>query len=128
MKVNIVQSFNSGTRYSANEVEADTSTINAIVALMPDGVTAYEANGTEPVGVARVVPTHFVNALVICKDSTNKQSTPSFIGIKYGKPTLSSVTVATACENVVKIPNGLSCDRISMKNYDVFGNEPAPAV
>ncbi len=121
-KINLIQSFNSGTRFSNNDVEADVADINAIVALMPDGVTAYSSDGSDPVGTARAVPTHFVNALIICKDTTNRQATPSFIGLKYAKTTLSSVTASTACVGVVKLPNNTACDKISMKNYDMFGS------
>jgi len=121
-QVNIVQSFNSGTRYNSINIDADATAITAISALLPKGATGYSPDATEPQGTARAIPTHYVNVLVTCKDTSDREATPSFIGVKYGKPTLSTMDIKNAVVGVVKLPGGQICDKISTKNYDVIGS------
>ena len=126
-KIKIVQSYNGGTRYAGLDVDCDTATAEAIIALMPKGVTVYDSDGTTPVGTRRAVPSHYSTMLVTCKDSGDDTASPSFIGINYGKPRLSSKIVKQACVGVVKLQNNQACDAISVGKYDIIGAS-APTV
>ena len=124
---NISQNFNNSAKRSFMSIDTDAATAEILVAMMPDGVTSFSPDGSGVSGTARAVPTQYVTALAICKDSSNPTAKPSYVGINYGKATLSDDDIVAQLKDVVKLTNGTTCDSVRLKSYDLIG-ATAPAV
>lgn len=127
-KYNISQSFNNGSKTSFMAIDTDVATAETLVAFMPDGVSSFTPDGAGASGVARPVPSQYVEALATCKDTANPTSKPSFVGVRFGKATLSDDDIVLALEGTVKLTSGLACDSVSIKKYNLIGAAAAPVI
>ena len=109
----ISQHFN-GTRKSYLTIDADDATVNALIALMPNGQSVLAPTLTAASGVARARPTSYFSCTATCYDSLDGKNHTEFVNIKYGKPTLTNISVRTALVNVIQTPNGTACDKVSI--------------
>ena len=118
---NIRQSFNNNAKSSSMNIETDLATAEILVAFMPDGVSAFSPDGAGATGAARPVPTMYVEALATCSDTQNSTAKPSFVGIRFGKATLSDDDIVQALGSVVKLTSGVTCDSVRIKKYNLIG-------
>ena len=116
------QSFNDASAKMFSKVDTDAVTMQGIVDMMPDGQTVFAPTLTGAVGTARAVPTSHVSALISCFDKTDDGAyNVAYIGLKYGKPTLSHTDMISACISKVEVPNGTSCDSVNVSKIKRVG-------
>lgn len=126
MDYNLRQSFNNNAKSSSMSIDTDLATVEILVAFMPDGVSAFSPDGSGATGSARPVPAQYVEALATCSDSQNSTAKPSFVGIRFGKATLSDDDIVQSLGSVIKLTNGTTCDTVRIKKYNLIG-ATAPA-
>jgi len=118
---NIRQSFNNNAKSSSMNIDTDLATVEVLVSMMPQGVSSFTPDGAGATGAARPVPTQYVEALATCKDTGNDTSKPTFVGIRYGKATLSDDDIVNAFKGTVKLTSGIACDSVRIKKYALIG-------
>ncbi|WP_373002171.1 hypothetical protein [Sulfurimonas sp.] len=126
-RIILSQSFNNGVKRATLDIDTDVATAEILVAFMPDGVGSFSPDGSGASGTARPVPPQYIEALAVCRDSQNPTAKPSFVGIRYGKPTLSDDDIANSCGSVIKLTSGVACDKVQLKKYKLIG-AAAPVV
>jgi len=119
-KYEVSQSFNNGKAKKFLRVDTDAPTLQAIIGLMPKGQSVFEPSATGAVGTKRPVPVTYVEALASCFDKTDGAYNSSYIGIKFGKSTLSDDDIRLACLGKVEVPNGTSCDHVNIAKYKMI--------
>lgn len=116
-KYEVSQNFNNGKARKFQTMDTDATTLTALIALMPKGQTVFEPSATGAVGTPRAVPTSYVEALVSCYDRTDGKYNANYVGVKFGKATLSDDDIVTACLSKVEVPNGSVCDNVSISKF-----------
>ena len=115
------QTINNNSAKQFSKIDTDAITLNGLIALMPNGQTVYAPTATGAVGVLTAVPTAYSTALISCFDKTDRIYATSFVGLKYGKSTLSDDDIVTACLAKVDTPNGTACDQVNVNKYKRVG-------
>jgi len=115
------QSFNAGKVRNSQTLDTDSATMQAIVAMAPNGQTVFNPTVTGAQGTARPMPTIYREALVVGSDSADRKSNSSFLNIKYGKATLSDDDILLACSGKLEVPNGTSADLVTVKKIKTIG-------
>ena len=123
----IRQSFNNNAKSSSMNIDTDLATVEVLVGMMPDGVSSFTPDGAGATGAARAVPTQYVEALATCKDTNSDTAKPTFVGVRYGKATLSDDDIVLALKGTIKLTSGIACDSVRIKKYNLIG-ATAPAV
>lgn len=116
-KYEVSQTFNNGKAKKFLKLDTDAPTLQAIIGLMPKGQAVFEPSATGAVGTKRAVPTNYVEALVSCYDVIDGAYNANYVGIKFGKSTLTDDDIKTACLGVVEVPNGTACDKVSISKF-----------
>ena len=117
----VSQRFNNGTAKNYASVDTTALVMQSLIDAAPKGVSAFGATLTGTTGVARAVPTAYVRARVICKDKTNQVNSAAFVNIKYGKTTLDHAAIVTALQGKINVPNGTTCDLVTVRNWKKVG-------
>jgi hypothetical protein len=115
----VSQRFNNGSAKIFGKVDTDSVTLQGIVDMMPAGVSIYAPTVTGAVGVARAVPTNYIQALVSCFDKTDRKYNANYLSLTYGKTTLSDDDIVNACIGKVEVPNGTTCDQVNVSKYKI---------
>lgn len=127
-KYDISQSYNNGSKKSFLSIDTDLATAEAIVAMMPDGVSSFTPDANGATGTPRPVPSQYVEALATCKDTADPTAKPSFVGVRFGKDNLSDDDIVTALSGTIKLTSGVACDAVAIKKYNLIGAVAASAV
>lgn len=118
---NVRQSFNNGAKSSSMNIDTDLATVSMLIGMMPDGVTSFSPDGAGSTGSARAVPLQYVEALAICKDTDNDTAKPSFVGIRFGRATLSDDDIVEALNGTIRLTSGLACNSVRIRKYNLIG-------
>jgi hypothetical protein len=121
----VSQAFNNSSKKNFFKLDTVASTLQGIIALMPDGQTVYSPSATGAVGTKVPVPTYYKKAKVSCFDSADGAFNGNMIYVEYGKPTLTDDDIRTACLAKVEVPNGSACDDVRVKSLRTVGTAPA---
>lgn len=122
MLYEVSQSFNNGSAKIYSKIDTDAPTMQGIVDMMPKGQSIFAPTLTGAVGVKRAVPTSYCEALISCFDKNENGSyNASYVGLKYGKSTLSDDDMITACISKVEVPNGTACDKVNASKIKRIG-------
>ena len=121
MLYEVSQSINNASAKQYGKIDTDATTLNGLIALMPNGVSVFAPTATGAVGTVTAVPTQYSSALISCLDKTDRMYSTSYVGLKYGKVTLSDDDMILACLGKVDVPNGTPCDQVNVSKYKRTG-------
>jgi len=121
MLYELSQNFNNGSAKGYMKIDTDELTLTGLIALMPLGMSVFAPTATGAVGAMTAVPIVFTQALISCLDSLDRMYSISYVGLKYGKATLSDDDMVLACKGNVDVPNGTPCNQVNVSKYKRVG-------
>ena len=121
MKYVVTQGCNNGKVKNYFDVDTDSATMQSIIDLMPKGQTVFSPTPTGAQGTARIMLSIYREGRVMGSDRTDKRFNSSFVRIQYGKPGLTDDDIVLACDGKLKVPNGTTADKISVKKLKTVG-------
>lgn len=113
----ISQSFNNGSARKFQVLDIAAADLQGLIDLMPAGQSVFNPTPTGAVGTERVFPTAYVECLASCFDKTNRKYSTSYVGVKYGKPTLTDDDIKLALLGKVDTPLGSPSDHVSISKF-----------